>query len=180
MKSSGEIERHVYEKLGFLARQLHRIAAAILTEESAAFDRLTGLQCGVLEVVNATDAIDQIGVCEILGVDRSTLAGVVDRLEEKQLIKRTVSATDRRSNTLSITPKGRGAIERERAVADTADVRLVEPLAPADRERFLALLTQIVQAHSKYTGIAQADGAEQAPSGGLPKRRKRQTLTPSK
>jgi DNA-binding MarR family transcriptional regulator len=180
MKSSREIERHVYEKLGFLARQLHRIAAAILTEESAAFDRLTGLQCGVLEVVNATDAIDQIGVCEILGVDRSTLAGVVDRLEEKQLIERTVNVTDRRSNMLSITPKGRGAIERERTVADTADLRVVEPLAPEDRERFLALLTQIVQAHSKYTGIAPPNASDDGSSAGLPKRRKRQTLTPSK
>lgn len=157
-----ELDQHVYEKLGFLARQLHRIAAAILTEEGAAFGRLTGLQCGVLEVVNAVGAIDQIGVCEILGVDRSTLAGVLDRLEEKQLIERTVDATDRRSNMLSITPKGRAAIEPERLVADKAHRRIVEPLAPADRERFLALLTQIVQAHSKYTGIARAGRGKRA------------------
>jgi hypothetical protein len=33
--------------------------------------------------------------------------------------------------------------------------RVLEPLAPEDRERFVALLTQIVQAHSRYTGITE-------------------------
>lgn len=164
MRTSQEIDRYVYAKLGFLARQLHRIAAAVLAEESAAFDDLTGLQYGVLEVVNAIPEIDQIGVCEILGVDRSTLAGVVDRLEEKQLLERVVAAADRRSNTLRLTAGGKRALKGERVAADNTHRRILEPLAPEDRERFVALLTQIVSAHSKYTGITES--------------RKPRTLTP--
>jgi DNA-binding MarR family transcriptional regulator len=158
-----DIERFVYAKVGFLARQLHRISAAILTEEGTAADRLTGIQCGVLEVVNAMGSVDQTGVCEILGVDRSTLAGVVDRLQERALIERTVDPVDRRSNALAITSAGRRAIERERVMNERTHERIVEPLAPEDRVRFLALLTQVVQAHSRYTGISEDAASLTAP-----------------
>ena len=46
----------IYTRPGFLARQLHRITAAIFDEETASFG-LTGLQYGILNVVE----VDQTG-----------------------------------------------------------------------------------------------------------------------
>ena len=156
-----DIERFVYAKVGFLARQLHRISAAILTEEGTAADRLTGIQCGVLEVVNAMGSVDQTGVCEILGVDRSTLAGVVDRLQERALIERTVDPVDRRSNALAITSAGRRAIERERVMNARADCRAagargsraISRAAHADRPSPFALYR-----HQRRRGVLDGPG----------------------
>src|SRR5579863_5025169 len=105
-KKNGILAQRIYTRPGFLARQLHRVTAGIFDEETASFG-LTGLQYGILNVVEVEPGIDQIGVCNILGVDRSTLAGVVDRLEQKSLVARRPGAADRRSNALHLTRAGK-------------------------------------------------------------------------
>lgn len=152
MKRNSLLEQRIYVRFGFLARQLHRVAAAIFNEETASFG-LTGLQYGVLNVVDLKPGIDQISVCNTLGVDRSTLAGVVDRLEEKGLLSRRCGPTDRRSNALRLTRAGKRIIGEMDRSARKAESRALEALSIAERRRFAQLLARLVEYHARYAGV---------------------------
>jgi DNA-binding MarR family transcriptional regulator len=141
----------IYTRPGFLARQLHRITAAIFDEETASFG-LTGLQYGILNVVEVEPGIDQIGVCNTLGVDRSTLAGVVDRLERKGLVARSPGA-DRRSNALHLTRAGKRILGEIEASAEKAERRAFEIFSAAEQTQFEHMLARLVEHHARYAGM---------------------------
>jgi len=63
-------------------------------------------QVGVLVLVQSNPGINQTRVGNALGIDRSTLVAVIDRLEGRDLIARTPSPTDRRSHALMLTKAG--------------------------------------------------------------------------
>jgi DNA-binding MarR family transcriptional regulator len=50
-------------------------------------------------------------VAEVLSCDASTLTGIADRLEERQLIQRQIDPTDRRVKLLALTDTGRALVE---------------------------------------------------------------------
>jgi DNA-binding MarR family transcriptional regulator len=151
----------IYTRPGFLARQLHRITAAIFDEETQSFG-LTGLQYGILNVISAEPAIDQIGVCNTLGVDRSTLAGVVDRLEQKGLVARSPGA-DRRSNALHLTRAGQRILSEIEASAAKAERRAFEVFSAAEKAQFEGMLSQLVEHHAAYAGMPKLARSAPAP-----------------
>ncbi len=54
----------------------------------------------------AEDARPMSGLASVIKCDPSNVTGLVDRLEERGLVTRTMSARDRRIKLISITPKG--------------------------------------------------------------------------
>lgn len=155
-KKGGTLDRvlseRIYTRPGFLARQLHRITAAIFDEETASFG-LTGLQYGILNVVSLEPGIDQIGVCNALGVDRSTLAGVVDRLEDKGLVARRAGIADRRSNALHLTRAGKRILGEIETSARKAERRAFDIFSAAEQAQFERLLARLVEHHARYAGM---------------------------
>jgi DNA-binding MarR family transcriptional regulator len=171
MKNS--VGARIYTKPGFLARQLHRVTAAIFAEETASFG-LTGLQYGILNAIDLQPGMDQISVCATLGVDRSTLAGVVDRLEEKGLLKRSTGPTDRRSNALNLTRAGKRILGEVEASATKAEARAFEALSPAEHRQFTQMLTKLVEHHARYAGmpnLARAAAPKAPPKASTGKRK---------
>ena len=160
------LEERIYTRPGFLARQLHRITAAIFDEETASFG-VTGLQYGILNVVEVEPGIDQIGVCNTLGIDRSTLAGVVDRLEVKGLLARSPGA-DRRSNALHLTRAGKRILGEIEASAHKAERRAFELFSAAEQTQFQRMLARLVEHHARYAGMPK-----RAPTAPRPDERKR-------
>ena len=159
------LDERIYTRPGFLARQLHRITAAIFDEETASFG-LTGLQYGVLTVVAIAPGIDQISVCNALGVDRSTLAGVVDRLEDKGLVARRAAIADRRSNALHLTRAGKRILGEIEASAHRAERRAFDIFNAAEQAQFEHLLARLVEHHARYAGMPKRTprkGARQRP-----------------
>ncbi|MET3131027.1 MarR family transcriptional repressor of emrRAB [Oxalobacteraceae bacterium GrIS 1.11] len=62
---------------------------------------------GLLEV----EALSPSYIADYAGVTRSSVTGMLDWLEQRQLLAREVRAADRRSLTLALTPKGRKLLE---------------------------------------------------------------------
>jgi DNA-binding MarR family transcriptional regulator len=103
-------------------------------------------QVGVLALVKANSGINQTRVGNALGIDRSTLVAVIDRLEERDLIARTPSPTDRRSHALVLTEAGERylakllpqVLEHERQIAanmsDDERATLIELLSRVGAE----------------------------------------------
>lgn len=134
---------------GFLIRRLHQIHQAMFAEECGAFN-ITPVQFSIMSVAAAQPGLEQARLGYEVGVDRTTLANVVARLESRSLLARTARATDRRLKQVSLTQKGLDLLARIEAPARRAHVRTVEALPEAERDMFLRALARLVEAGNTY------------------------------
>jgi MarR family transcriptional regulator, lower aerobic nicotinate degradation pathway regulator len=152
------LEHTIYNKPGFLARRLQQIGVSIFLEETKDYD-ITPLQYGVMAAVRATPGIDQIGVCNEVGLDRTTVVGIIDRLERKGLMVRAADPNDRRVRLLSLTQAGQQRMADMRAATDRVQRRLLEPLGEKERATFIAYLKQVVEHHNGDSRVPIHDSA---------------------
>jgi DNA-binding MarR family transcriptional regulator len=88
-----------------------------------------------------------------LGLDKSSVSGLVDRAQRRGLVTRRPSETDRRTLRVSITPRGR-ALAEEIAAQFTARIEeIAVALPPADRGIFADLAGRMVAADARHHGI---------------------------
>lgn len=74
--------------------------------ETVGRHNITPGQFGVLEIINANPGLNQSELGVAMGVDRSTVVAVIDRLEDRALVVRAPSPRDRRSYALRLSPDG--------------------------------------------------------------------------
>ena len=78
-----------------------------------------------------------------LRVKPSTANGIIDRMEEKHLVRRSVSTRDARQKRVVLTEKGREKQTQIRTVfAETEDV-IAQGFSPEDRETLFDLLQRV-------------------------------------
>jgi MarR family transcriptional regulator, lower aerobic nicotinate degradation pathway regulator len=92
-------------------------------------------------------------LARLLGLDKSSTTGLVDRAERRGLVVRVPSATDRRSVRVSLTDDGRSLVSRA-AVGFEADVSaMLGLLTPRDRETLSRVISRLLVAHAVDQGI---------------------------
>src|SRR3954471_6357746 len=96
-------------------------------EDALAEMGLSGRQYMLLAVLSSDDPPSQLELAGLCGLLPAQVVPVLDKLEERGLVARTRSATDRRRYVVSLTDKGREALEE----ADALGRRLVDELDPA-------------------------------------------------
>ncbi|MAK56430.1 MAG: MarR family transcriptional regulator [Pusillimonas sp.] len=111
---------------------------------------ITPVQYGILTVLSRNPWLDQTAIGYELGLDRTTSADVIKRLEEKGLVERRVNPTDKRSRQANITPEGLSLMESLKEGMARSQQRLIEPLSPSDRKTFMTLLAEVVEANNQY------------------------------
>ena len=128
------------EMAGHLIRRLHQQSMQVFQSQtqSAGFD-LTSVQFAALNAIARDPGIDQASLAAIIGFDRATIGGVIDRLERKGFVQRVVSAQDRRARQLSLMKEGEQMLSECRPVVKGLQTDILALLSPAEREVFLAL-----------------------------------------
>src|SRR5690606_20755279 len=101
----------LYMRPGFIIRRAHQIVAALF-DEAAADLGITTTQYSVLYALRVRPGIDQISLCALIGVDRSTVASVSRLLEDNGLVERCADPNDRRRKQLNLTDAGMDMIVR--------------------------------------------------------------------
>ena len=145
---------------GHLIRRLHQISAALFAEECAALS-LTPVQYAALMAIRENPGIDATRLSAIIAFDRSTIGDVLDRLEGKGWILRGLSQADRRVKLLRLSPTGLKLLDKVDAAVKRIQERILQPLAPGERERFLKLLSRLVDLHHAAPAESAAlDAAE--------------------
>ena len=99
----------------------------------------------------ATSGIGHVEIADELGLDRSNVANVVDRLTRRGLLKQGTSKLDRRKKSIQITPAGRklmGSFERK---AQRAQRRLLETLSASERHTFITLLQRLIEQNNELS-----------------------------
>lgn len=133
---------------GFLIRRLHQIHIALFYEECANFG-VTPVQYSVLTALREGE-LDQITLAGSIGIDRTTTAEVLRRLEGAGWVERRRNPLDRRRRIAKLTPEGNALLERMAASAQRAHDRTVAPLNADERERFLTTLLRLVDSNNGY------------------------------
>jgi DNA-binding MarR family transcriptional regulator len=88
-----------------------------------------------------------------LGLDKSSISGLVDRAERRGLVTRTVSASDRRAVQVSITDTGRQLVDQVAASFTGRIETFTAGLPDADRQALAQLAARIVAADADRRGI---------------------------
>ena len=147
------LERVIYTKPGYLIRRLQQLAVSVFLEETEGFDT-TPIQYGALAAIRAHPGIDQLGLGQAIGLDRTTIAGVVERLESRRLITRREGIADRRTKQLQITPAGQILLARMFPHTERAQARMLAGLSRRERNLFMSLLARLVNANNEVSRIS--------------------------
>jgi DNA-binding MarR family transcriptional regulator len=126
---------------GHLVRRLQQIAVAIfhIEMDRAGID-LTPVQYAALARIRDHDGLDQATLAGLIAYDRATITGVVDRLVQKGLISREISATDRRARVLALSDQGRDVVDRAQPPVEQAQKTMLRGLDPDEAATFITLL----------------------------------------
>jgi DNA-binding MarR family transcriptional regulator len=139
---------------GHYIRRLQQIAVGIFLDETAEHG-ITPVQFALLMAVRQDDGLDQRTIAGKIGFDTSTIGAVVDRLESRELIRRMVSPDDKRVRLLSLMPAGEALLKRVIPAMLRAQERMLEPLAKADRPKFMQMIRRIVDGNNEFSRAAK-------------------------
>jgi DNA-binding MarR family transcriptional regulator len=137
----------LFSRPGFLVRRLHQIYVAIYLQECEAFGT-TPVQTSVMQIALLFPGIEQAALAGEIGVDRTTTSNVLNRLEKRGLVRRESDPRDKRLRRVFLTPAGETMLAEMQGALDRAHGRLIEPLAPEEREAFVRCLSRLVAANN--------------------------------
>ncbi len=124
---------------------LHRAqqAAVNYSASELATKGLTIRQFAVLAALHDEDGQSQSSLVDVTGIDRSTLADMVSRMEKGGLVKRVVSKTDARAKAVSLTKSGEKAYQDTAPIVAEADGDLLTGLRSSRRESLIKALNVV-------------------------------------
>jgi DNA-binding MarR family transcriptional regulator len=89
----------------------------------------------------------QAALAQAINADKSRIIGVLDDLEQRDLITRQPDASDRRVHLLSLTPAGDRLRRSVEAAIRASEEEVLGTLPPADREAFLRSLKALYECY---------------------------------
>jgi DNA-binding MarR family transcriptional regulator len=143
-----------------LARHFIQICTAAADETVAREGMKTG-QFSILVHVGREPGLDQNGIAARMGVDRARVSQLAEELEAMGLIERRVNGADRRARMLRLTPRGEEVRARLQPLAKAAQMHVVAPLSPRERELLFDLLVRVIQANRTP---ARPDAGQRGPA----------------
>lgn len=126
---------------GHLLRRAQQIHTDAWNREVT--DDITGPQYATLAAIAGWQEVDQKKAGELASLDKSTVGGVVRRLESKGWIARTINPRDGRSRLLELTERAQEGLPSVTAAAARVQDFLLSPLTPEQRPQFVSLLQKV-------------------------------------
>jgi MarR family transcriptional regulator, temperature-dependent positive regulator of motility len=112
---------------------------------------LTPRQLAVLMTVAQNEGLSQTGLVDRTGIDRSTLADIVRRMQRKGLLQRRRTKEDARAYAVKLTDEGRRVLRVAEPVGRKVDERILDVLPAKQREQFISDLLTIVDTLQKLS-----------------------------
>jgi DNA-binding MarR family transcriptional regulator len=136
----GEIQLGLHaQRLGFRVRLLHHLLSQRVADAFASY----GLRPGSLTImvlISANPGYSQIELSRIGNLDKSAIVTIVDDLEARGLAIRGRSSSDRRRNSLFLTPAGETLMQDMHRTAMATEQPLRDGLSPEDYDKLFELL----------------------------------------
>ena len=127
---------------GLLGYRLRLAQQVVFRDFAASVPELSPGRAGILMLVDANPGVTQGRLAEAVGLDRSTMVGVIDALEDGGLLERR-RGEDRRTNGLWLTRSGRSLLARVKRRIELHEKQVAASLSAAERSQLLALLEKL-------------------------------------
>lgn len=126
---------------------LHRAsqrATEIFALETRDFD-ITARQYAVLTAVSEHEGLSQTDLVHLTGIDRSTLADVVQRLLKRGIIEREKTTEDGRTYAVNLSARGHKLLEAIKPHARRADRAVLSSLGHGDGKLVAEILSRLMK-----------------------------------
>lgn len=127
---------------GLLGYRLRLAQQTVFRDFAASVPELSPGRAGILMLVDANPGVTQGRLAQAVGLDRSTMVGVVDALEARGLLERR-RGEDRRTNGLWLARPGRALLARLKKRIELHEKRVAGRLSAHERAQLLALLEKL-------------------------------------
>jgi|SRR5471030_2698686 len=127
-------------------RQIHRLNCCkdrILERHLEPYD-ITAAQFKVLLLMKREGLTTSAELCRFIVLDSGAMSRMLDRLENKKMIKRVRCTTDRRQFYLELTAQGQEFCRQIPLIAVKAFNDLLQPFTPAEFNEFDRMLTKLL------------------------------------
>jgi len=130
--------------IGFKLRRAHSAALRDI-DASLAELQLTTAMHGALEVLDANEFVAQGALGQVLGLSRSAMVPIIEKLQQRGLVARERTSEDRRTVLLRITPAGRRQLVELRRLVAAHEARLHKALEGVDLDGFMKALDRLIR-----------------------------------
>jgi DNA-binding MarR family transcriptional regulator len=127
---------------GLLGYRLRLAQQTVFRDFAKSVAELSPGRVGILLLIDANAGVTQSGLAQAVALDRSTMVGLVDKLEERGLIERR-RGEDRRTNELWLTRSGRALVAHLKKRIAMHERRVAARLTAGERAELLALLEKL-------------------------------------
>lgn len=121
----------LYECINFILNSTQNAVHAYFKEKLRDYG-VTPIQYSLLKCLWATDMQTPTQLAQTLQVDTSTITGLIERMERKDLVERVYSAEDRRSIQVCLKDAGRRMEQGIDAVIEEANVEVTAGISPEE------------------------------------------------
>jgi DNA-binding MarR family transcriptional regulator len=133
------------ELLGYRLRRAQRAVYESFLRIVGEKEDITPGLFGMAQVIAANPGLNQTRLADGMGVDRSTIVTVIDKLESRGLVERRGSTRDPRAYCLHVTRSGRLAIRRMETLVRRHEEEVASGLTAAERETLMRLLARLYE-----------------------------------
>lgn len=99
----------------------------------------------ILEYLATNDGCSQTDVCEAWDLDKSTVSGLVERMERDGLIRVEREEGNRRKKNLFLTPKGSELCVKMNQYMEQLDQTAFQGISEEEQKQFMDVLSRVYQ-----------------------------------
>lgn len=140
----GVVVDRVAASVAFLAYKVGSGAGGVI-ERALGPIGLRGRHVRVLGMIH-DQTLSQRDLCELTGMDRTTMVSVIDELERQGYASRERGVTDRRKYVVRLTDRGQDAFAAAAKAVAVVENEFLDPLDRDERAQFHRLLAKLYAA----------------------------------
>lgn len=151
------------ESPSHLLRRAEQFAAEMFAQ-SELRDGVTLRQSVLLAAIAESEGASQSDLVRMTGVDRSTLAEMMARMERRGLIARAAARDDGRAKSVRLTAQGRRRLDSALPAMRHVDKALLAAVPAANRAMFRALLVSLAETADRLSAENEAPPPPKQPA----------------
>ena len=132
----------ISKSVGFLLAKAYQRACALYKEEFEDYD-ITPPQFGLLRFLWEEDGITQVELSSRSQIDRTTIGGLIDRLEQSGLLQRLPHPDDRRAYLICLTEAGKNLQQELTPLGEELQRKILAPLTGDEMEALVTILQKL-------------------------------------
>lgn len=132
----------IENSIGFLLAKVHQRGFALFKEPLDAYD-MTPRQFSLLAFLWQQDGLSQADLSAKSQIDRTTIGGLIDRLEKDGLVARLPDPDDRRAYRICLTNRGKSLEKELCEIAHSVQEKFIAGITHEERDTLLQLLKKL-------------------------------------